>query len=62
MGASLVAQCEEVTCQCRRYEFIPGVGRPPGEEDGPTPVFLPGKAQGQRSLVVFSPRGHKSQT
>ena len=26
----------------------------------PTPVFLPGEFHGQRSLVVFSPWGHKS--
>ena len=25
----------------------------------PTPVFLPGKFHGQRSLVGYSPRGHK---
>ena len=25
----------------------------------PTPVFLPGESQGQRSLVGYSPRGHK---
>ena len=25
----------------------------------PTPVFLPGKAHGQRSLVGYSPWGHK---
>ena len=25
----------------------------------PTPVFLPGKSQGQRSLVDYSPWGHK---
>ena len=25
----------------------------------PTPVFLPGKSPGQRSLVVYSPWGHK---
>jgi len=24
-----------------------------------TPVFLPGKSHGQRSLVVYSPWGHK---
>ena len=28
----------------------------------PTPVFLPGKFHGQRSLVGYSPWGHKSQT
>ena len=26
----------------------------------PTPVFLPGKPHGQRSLTGYSPRGHKS--
>ena len=25
----------------------------------PTPVFLPGKSHGRRSLVDFSPQGHK---
>ena len=25
----------------------------------PSPVFLPGKSHGQRSLVVYSPRGRK---
>ena len=25
----------------------------------PTPVFLPGKSHGQRSLVGFSPRDHQ---
>ena len=25
----------------------------------PTPVFLPGKSHGQRSLVGYSPWGHK---
>ena len=30
-----------------------------GKEWQPTPVFLPGKAHGQRSLVDYSPSGHK---
>ena len=25
----------------------------------PTPAFLPGESQGQRSLAGYSPRGHK---
>ena len=25
----------------------------------PTPVFLPGKSRGQRSMVDYSPRGRK---
>ena len=29
------------------------------EEMAPTPVFLPGKLHGQRSLVGYSPRGHR---
>ena len=28
----------------------------------PSPVFLPGKSQGQRSLAGYSPWGHKSWT
>ena len=37
-------------------------GSVPGSERRkwqPTPVFLPGKSHGQRSLVGDSPRGHK---
>ena len=34
---------------------IPGSGRSPDERNGlPTPVFLPGKFHGQRSLVGYS--------
>ena len=37
---------------------IPGLGRSPGEGHGkPTPVFLPGKSHGQRSLVGCSAWG-----
>jgi len=42
------------------------VGSVPGSEETgskkwqPTPVFLPGKFQGQRSLVDYSPWGHKA--
>ena len=39
---------------------IPGPGRFPGGRKGqPTPVFLPGKSHGQRSLVGYSPLGCK---
>ena len=37
---------------------IPGSGRSPGEGSG-NPVLLPGKSHGQRSLVGYSPWGHK---
>ena len=41
-------------------DLIPGSGRSPGEENGyPTPVFLPGKSNGQRGLVGYTPWSHK---
>ena len=43
--------------QCR---FNPWVRKIPWRRQWqPTPVFLPGKFQGQRSLVGYSPCGHK---
>ena len=40
--------------------FIPGSGRSSGGGKWhPTSVFLPGKSHGQRSLVAYSPKGHK---
>ena len=38
---------------------IPGPGRCPRRKWQPTPVFLPGKFHGQRSLVGYSPWGFK---
>ena len=38
--------------------LIPGWGRSPGGGQ-PTPVFLPGESHGQRSLVDYSPWGHR---
>ena len=38
---------------------IPGSRRPWRRAWQPTPVFLPGESHGQRSLVGYSPRGHK---
>ena len=38
---------------------IPGLGRPPGGEQGnPAPIFVPGEPHGQRSLAGYSPWGH----
>ena len=49
---------KESACQCRRHEFNPWVGKMPWSRKWqPTPVFLPGKSHGQRSLVDYSPRG-----
>ena len=40
-------------------DFIPGLERFPWRRvQQPTPVFLPGKFPGQRSLVDCSPWGH----
>jgi len=38
---------------------ILGSGRSPRRKWQPTPVFLPEKSHGQRSLVAYSPWGHK---
>jgi len=41
-------------------EFDPRVGQIPWRRAWqPTPVFLPGESPGQRSLVGYSPWGHK---
>ena len=46
--------------QCKKHGFNPWVGKIPwGWEWQPTPVFLPGKSQGRRNLVGYSPWGHK---
>ena len=44
----------------RRHGFDPWVGKMPWRRKWQlTPVFLPGKFHGQRSLVGNSPWGHK---
>ena len=54
-GDSLVAQLR-ICLQCRR----PWVGKIPWRRAWqPIPLFLPGESHGQRSLVGYSPRGHK---
>ena len=51
---------KESTCNAGDTGLIPGSGRSPGGGNGnPTPVFLPGKFYGQRSLVGCSPWGCK---
>ena len=54
---------EESTCQCKRWKrcgFDPWVGKIPWRRKWkPTPVFLPGKSDGQRSLAGYIPMGHK---
>ena len=59
----VVLKVKEPACQCRRhkrYGFNPWVRKIPWRKAWqPTPLFLPGKSNGQRSLVGYSPRGHK---
>ena len=51
---------KESTCQCRTCRFDPWVGKIPWRRKWqPTPVFLPRKSHGQRSLAGYSIRaGH----
>ena len=57
---------KEFACQCKRHKrcsFNPWVRKIPWSRKWQsTPVFLPGESHGQRSLVGYSPWGHKSQT
>ena len=47
-------------CQYRRPRFDPWVGKVPWRRKWqPTPVLVPGQSHGQRSLVGYSPWGHK---
>ena len=47
-------------CQCKRCRFDLWVRKIPWRRKWqPTPVFLPGKSHGQRSLVGYSPLGAK---
>ena len=48
-------------CRCKRCRFNSWVGKIPWRRKWqPTPVFLPGKSHGERSLVGYSPWGQKS--
>ena len=57
------ASDKEATCQCKRHkrcEFDPWFRKIPWRRAWqPTPVFLPGESRRQRSLVGYSPQGHK---
>ena len=53
---------KESACNAGDLCSIPWSGRFPGKEiakEQPTPVFLPEEFHGQRSLVGYSPWGHK---
>ena len=45
---------------CRRPGFNPWVGKIPWRRAWPpTPVLLPGEFHGERSMVGYSPWGHR---
>ena len=51
---------KEPACNAGDLGSIPGLGRSPWRRKWqPTPVFLPGKFHGQRSLAGYNPWGHK---
>ena len=62
-GAGPIERVKEPTCQwrkCKSWGFNPWVRKIPwSRKQWSTPVFSPGKSQGQRSLVGYSPWGHK---
>ena len=54
------ASGKEPACQCKRCRFDPWLGKISWQRVWkPTPVFLPGESQGQRSLAGYSPSGQK---
>ena len=51
---------KESACQWGRWGFSPWIGKIPWRGKWqPTPLFLPGKSHGQRSLAGYSPWGGK---
>ena len=60
IGSSLVAQTVKNACNGEDLGSIPGLGRSPWRKEWLSPpVFLPGKCHSQKSLMCYSPRGHK---
>ena len=54
---------QRICLQCRRPGFNPWIRKIPWRRQWhPTPVLLPGKSHGWRSLVGCTPWGHKSRT
>ena len=59
-GLPRCLRCYRICLQLGDLGSIPGPGRSPWRRDWqPTPTFLPGEFHGQRSLVGYSPGGHK---
>ena len=63
MGLPWWLSDKESVCQCRRCGFDHQVGKIPWRRKcQPTPVLSPGKSHGQRTLMGYSPWGHRSWT
>ena len=59
-GGSVVKNPPANAADTKDTSSIPGAGRFPWRRKWqPTPVFLPGKSHGQKSLVGYSPWGRK---
>ena len=60
-GSLLCPQTQRICQQCRspRVQSLGWEDPPWRRKRQPTPVFLPGESHGQRSLVGYSPWGHK---
>ena len=63
IGTPRWCSCREFACQCRRHRrcgFNPWVRKILWRRKWlPTPLFLPGKFLGQRSLVGYGPWGRR---
>ena len=59
MGKILYPDGKESASKARDLGSIPGSGRSLEKGMATPPVFLPGESHGQKSLVGYSPWGHK---
>ena len=61
MGFPGGSDSKDSACNAVDPGSIPGLGRFPGKGNEwlPMPIFLPEEFHGQRSLVGYSPWGHK---
>ena len=59
LGFPCSSVSKESACSAGDLGSIPGLGHPWGRKRQPTPVSLPGKSHGQRSLVGCSPWSRK---
>ena len=60
MGLPWWLRQQSICLQCGRLGFDPWVRKIPWRREWqPTPILLPGKFHGQRSLVGYSPWGRK---